>query len=164
MSRQTPDESREAGTTAEAGGAEGGRPRPTGAPPASARANDPDPEVKVFRRRRYLTDSFKRRVVSEITRLRSQGFGAVGSYLRSVGVYYSSAAQWERLIRDGGLSPARGNKQQSRDSLLREIHRLRRQVKDTERKLQQSELIIELQKKISAVAEMSLGHNCEGSK
>jgi len=143
-------------TTTEAGAPQGGRPRPTGGAPASVNAQHPDPEVKVPHKRRHLTEKFKRDVVAKVARLRSKGFGAVGAYLRSIGVYYSSAKLWERQIKNGTLGASRGRKQQNRDTLLKENHRLRRQIVEAERKLKQSELIIELQKKISEMAAVSL--------
>ena len=154
----------EAGTTTDTGGTEGGRPRPTGVPPVSVHARKPEPEVSVARKRRYLTEKFKRQVVAKVNVLRAKGLGAVGAYLRGVGVYYSSVKQWERQILKGMLGKQRGQKEQSRDVLLKENHRLRRQVEETQRKLKQSELIIELQKKISDMAAISLPQSCEGSR
>lgn len=164
MNTVTTRDGREPGATTEAGGTEGGRPRPTGVPPASVNEKKPDPEVDISHKRRNLTEKFKRKVVAKVLRLRSQGFGAVGAYLRSIGIYYSSAKQWERQIRTGTLGKKRGQKEQSRTVLLKEVHRLRRQVEETERKLKQSELIIDLQKKISDMAALALPQNFERSR
>jgi hypothetical protein len=111
-----------------------------------------------------LTERFKRQVVAKVNRFRSKGFGAVGAYLRGVGVYYSSVKQWERQIRNGTLCKLRGKKVHSHDALLKENHRLRRQVEQTEQKLRHSELIIELQKKISDMATVSLSQSFERSR
>jgi transposase-like protein len=120
------------------------------------RARAGDPHVAVVKKRRNLTDAFKRRVVAKLNELRTEGFGAVGGYLRRVGVYYSTAKIWERQVRDGVLGSSRGRREQGREALLRENKRLRRQLERTERLLHQSELIIDLQKKISDVAASSL--------
>jgi hypothetical protein len=111
-----------------------------------------------------MTDQFKRQVVAKVNELRSEGFGAVGAYLRGIGVYYSSAKQWERQVQNGTLGKARGQRRQSREVLLKEIHTLRRHVEQVEQKLKQSELIIELQKKISEIAAVSLPPSFEGSR
>jgi hypothetical protein len=143
-------------TSTETVGTEGGRLRPTGVPTVSVHARTVDPQVPILKKRRNLTIAFKRQVITKVKRLRSQGFGAVGAYLRKIGVYYSSLKIWERQVRDGILSVNRGRKEQSRESLLKENKRLRHQLEQVERMLHQSELIIELQKKISDVAASSL--------
>lgn len=145
----------EAGVTTGAEGTEGGR-RPTGVPSAPVRARDADPQVAVVKKRRNLTAAFKRQVVAKVNALRSQGFGSVGAYLRKMGVYYSTLKIWERQVRAGVLGLRRGRKEQSREALLKENRRLRTQLEQAHRMLHQSELIIELQKKISDVASSSL--------
>jgi transposase-like protein len=137
-------------------GTEGGRPRPTGVPSVPNRAKTIDPQVKVVKKRRNLTVAFKRQVVAKVGKLRSQGFGSIGAYLRKLGLYYSTVKIWERQIQKGILGTIRGRKEQSRDALLKEIKRLRNNLEHTEQMLHQSELIIDLQKKISEVATGSL--------
>lgn len=160
------NENPEEGIGAGTGATEGGRTRPTGVAPVPARANATitDPQVRVIRKRRRLSKEFKRGVVSKVISLRAKGFGAVGSYLRSIGVYYSSVKNWERQISTGTLEKKRGTKGQSREGLQKEIKRIRRQLESTQQKLQQSELIIELQKKISDIAGLSLHKNSERNK
>lgn len=155
-----------AGAGTEAEGTEGGRLplRPTGVPSASVNARIVDPHVPVSKKRRNLTDGFKRQVVAKVNKLRSQGFGSVGAYLRKIGVYYSMAKIWERQVRNGLLGTGRGRKEQSREVLLKENKKLRRQLEQVERMLHQSELIIELQKKISDVAASSLSGSIVRSK
>jgi len=133
-------------------------------PSASVNARSVDPHVPVSKKRRNLTDGFKRRVVAKVNKLRSQGFGSVGAYLRKIGVYYSMAKIWERQVRNGLLGTGRGRKEQSREALLKENKKLRRQLEQVERMLHQSELIIELQKKISDVAANSLSGSIVRSK
>jgi hypothetical protein len=62
------------------------------------------------------------------------------------------------------LGTGRGRKEQSREVLLKENKKLRRQLEQVERMLHQSELIIELQKKISDVAASSLSGSIVRSK
>jgi septal ring factor EnvC (AmiA/AmiB activator) len=99
-----------------------------------------------------------------VAQLRSNGFGAIGAFLRSVGVYYSSVQRWERQEKAGLLNSSRGGAARSTQSLQQEIKRLRRQLTSTEQKLRQSEAIIELQKKISDLAASSLSPSCERKK
>lgn len=145
-------------------GTEGGRSGPTVVPSAPGKAAGADPQVIVGHQRRRLSVAFKRRVVIKVRQLRGKGFGAIGSYLRGVGVYYSSVRLWDRQEKAGTLGAARGAKEQSRESLHLEIRRLRHQLEVSERKLQQSELIIELQKKIADMAALSQLPSFERSK
>jgi transposase len=130
-------------------GTEGGR-RPT-VVPADAPTN-PDPEVVARPRRRNLTVPYKLKVLETVAALREQGHGEVGAYLRKEGLYYSSISSWERL-RDQGLltSTLKGPKDKDRDALLAEIKQVRRQLEQTKRRLAKTELIIDLQKKLSAI-------------
>lgn len=130
-------------------GTEGGL-RPTVAPADAS--TKPDPEVVVRRHRRNLTVTYKLKVLETVAELREQGQGKVGAYLRKEGLYYSSIRSWERL-RDKGLltSKQKGSKEKNRDALLAEIKQLRRQLEQTKKRLVKTELIIELQKKLSAI-------------
>ena len=130
-------------------GTEGGR-RPT-VVHADA-LTKPDPEVVARPHRRNLTVAYKIKVLETVEALREQGQGTVGSYLRKEGLYYSSIRYWERL-RDKGLltSTLKGPKENNRDALLAENKQLRRQLEQTKKRLAKTELIIELQKKLSAI-------------
>ena len=130
-------------------GTEGGR-RPT-VVPADAPTN-PDPEVVARPRRHNLTVSYKLKVLETVAALREQGQGAIGAYLRKEGLYYSSISSWERL-RDQGLltSTQKGPKEKNRDALLVEIKQLRRKLDQSQKRLAKTELIIDLQKKLSAI-------------
>ena len=54
-----------------------------------------DPEVKDRTTRRRHTVAYKLQILETVAALRSQGNGAVGSYLRKEGLYYSSVRRWE---------------------------------------------------------------------
>ena len=140
-------------------GTEGGRLRPTGVPSVAEPPKTADPHVPVVKKRRNLTTAFKRKVVTNVNNLRSRGFGSIGAYLRTIGIYYSTAKIWERQFRDGVMGTRRGCKEQSRDWLLKENKRLRQELEQTRKRLRQSELLIELQIKISDVAICSLPGN-----
>lgn len=109
-------------------------------------------EVVAHPGRRRHTVAYKLKVLETVSVLRSQGNGAIGAYLRKEGLYYSSVRLWERLQAHGKLtSSRRGSKQKSREELLGEIKRLRRYNEQLEKRLKKTELIVELQKKLSQV-------------
>ena len=131
---------------------EGGR-RPTVV--AADVPTKPDPEVIVRPHRRNLTVRYKLKVLETVAALREQGQGAIGAYLRKEGLYYSSISSWERLRNQGLLtSTQKGPKEKNRDSLLVEIKQLRRKLDQSQKRLAKTELIIELQKKLSAIMDL----------
>ena len=133
-------------------GTEEGR-RPT-VVPADA-STKTDPEVIARPHRRNLTVAYKLKVLETVAVLREQGHGEVGAYLRKEGLYYSSICSWERL-RDKGLltSTQKGPKEKNRDALLVEIKQLRRKLDQSQKRLAKTELIIDLQKKLSAIMDI----------
>lgn len=134
-------------------GTEGGR-RPTGVPDEST--TKPDPEVVARTSRRRLTNSYKLKVVNQIDVLRTQGNGAIGAYLRKEGLYYSMVNNWTRL-RDQGLLNGKntvGVREKSRESIMAENKQLRRKLEQAEKRLKKTELLVELQKKISAMMDL----------
>lgn len=133
-------------------GTEEGR-RPTVVPEGAP--TKPDPEVIVRPHRRNLTVRYKLKVLETVAALREQGQGAVGAYLRKEGLYFSSIRSWERL-RDQGLltSTQRGSKEKTHDAILAENKQLRRKLDQSRKRLAKTELIIELQKKLSAIMDL----------
>jgi transposase-like protein len=109
-------------------------------------------EVVARRKHRRHTLSYKLKVLETVSALRTQGNGAIGAYLRKEGLYYSSVQKWERLHEEGKLtSNGRGRSEKSREELLSEVKRLRRQNEQLENRLKKTELIVELQKKLSQI-------------
>jgi len=135
-------------------GSEGAR-RATGGPgvPAAAPTGT---EVPVHRSRRRLTMAYKQRVIQKVAQLRGAGNGAVGAYLRSEGLYYSSVRKWERLAAEGklGASKASQKAQKDRQALQKENKALRRKLQRMEKQLAKKELIIDLQKKLCDMMEL----------
>jgi IMP dehydrogenase/GMP reductase len=134
-------------------GTEGGR-RPTGVP---ADVNGkPDPEVVVQMTRRRINNSYKLKVLNHVDSLRDDGNGAIGAYLRKEGLYYSMVHNWSKQ-RDEGLLRGHSNansREKNRDAILAENKQLRRKLEQTEKRLHKTELLVELQKKLSAFMEM----------
>ena len=133
-------------------GTEGGR-RPTGVPDDGT--TKPDPEVTPRATRRYLTMAYKLKVLETVAALREQGQGAVGAYLRKEGLYYSSIRYWEKLRDQGLLTKSKKSpREKNHDALLAENKQLRRKLQQAQKRLAKTELIVELQKKLSAIMDL----------
>lgn len=115
----------------------------------------PNPEVTDHSKRRRYTEGYKRKVVEEVSTLRSSGNGQIGSYLRKEGIYYSMVIKWERkLSQDSQNRNKVGRKQKSREDLENELQKLKKELKRAKKKLAKSELLIEIQKKISKMIQL----------
>lgn len=133
-------------------GTEGGR-RPTDVP--GNEQSRPDVEVVVKRTHRRLSVGFKTRVIKHVLELRETGRGSVGEYLRKEGLYYTDVRRWMKQQTSGRLKATKsGTKPQGQPSLRQENQKLRRQLSAMEKKLKKTELIVELQKKISQLLEI----------
>ena len=121
----------------------------------------PDPELVPKPTRRKFTAAFKTRTLREIDELR--GTGQIGAYLREHGLYAAQISKWRSALRAGGPEalepkrrgrPPKSDDERSRDA---ELARLRRRTAELERKLAQTEAIVEVQKKLAAYIETTLG-------
>lgn len=132
---------------------EGGRTRPTGVSLSAvtpAQTVPPDCEVEHHSTRRRLTVAYKLKVLERFDELQKSGNGTVGAYLRAEGLYYSSVQKWKRQHESGTLGlNGRGVRLKGREALLRQNKALRRQNESLKKKLHRTELIVDLQKKIS---------------
>ncbi len=127
--------------------------RPDGGP--AGKSARPDSEVSPRVRRRYLTVAYKLKVLDTVGALREEGQGKVGAYLRKEGLYYSSIRSWETLRDQGRLTgAANGPRKKNHDALLAENKQLRRKLEQTEKRLAKTEMIVELQKKLSAILDI----------
>jgi transposase-like protein len=113
----------------------------------------PDPEVEVKAGRRRFTTRYKLSILEQADQC--QHLGEVGALLRREGLYSSHLSTWRRLRREGaleGLSPRqRGPKPNAAVAEQREIARLQKQVSKLERELEKAHMIIDVQKKLSAM-------------
>jgi len=133
---------------ARSGGAANSR-RPAAPPPA-------DTEVVAKAQRRKFTAEYKLAIVEEADRATDSG--QIGSLLRREGLYSSHLVEWRRLRAAGALSALskkRGRKP-TRNPLAEENQKLKAQVARLEKKLQQAEIIIDVQKKVSALLGITL--------
>jgi transposase len=125
---------------------EGGR-RPT-----EGSAGRPDPEVPDKPKRRRYSDSYKRRVVDHVSELRKLNNGEIGSYLRREGLYFSMVRKWEKTLSEKSEKENKpGRTPKSHADYQEENIRLKKELKRTKKKLAKSELIIDIQKKISKI-------------
>jgi transposase-like protein len=102
--------------------------------------------------RRRHTAEYKLRILKEVDICKGQP-GAVGALLRKEGLYFSVLSQW-RKQRDQGALSAMSEKRGRKPKLSKinlEMQALISEKARLEERLRQAELIIELQKKVSAI-------------
>ena len=145
-------------------GTEGAR-RATGVPSVSGTSSPPDPEVPEKKPRRKYTAAYKLRILQEYDACTVPG--EIGALLRREGLYHSNINTWLRQRDEGalhGLTPRkRGRKPKQVNPLAREVARLERENKKLSKKLQQAEIIIDVQKKISEILGIPQDSNGEKS-
>jgi transposase-like protein len=106
--------------------------------------------------RRKFNAEYKLGIVEEADRATDPG--AIGALLRREGLYSSHLVEWRRLRETGALgalSRKRGRKP-TRNSLAEENGKLKAELARVNRKLQQAEMIIDVQKKVSALLGIAL--------
>lgn len=150
-------------------GTEGGR-RPTGVPaPASPKirsasgrvieqgpAGLPNPQVLERPVRRQFTKAYKLEVLARIDA--SEGTGQIGKIFRREGLYSSHLTSW-RQQRDQGLlqTPVAGKRPTPIASVPdQSVAQLQRENARLQARLQQAELILEIQKKASEILGITL--------
>jgi len=106
----------------------------------------PDPEVVPKAKRRRFTAEHKLRMLQEVDACTEPG--QIGALLRREGLYSSHLSKWRRQRQKGqlrALSPRkRGRKRQ--DPLAEELAQLRRENERLRARLQQAEIIIDVEK------------------
>jgi len=117
-------------------------------PPEIMPAN---PEVVAKATRRRFPGDYKLKVLEQADRC--QDTGQLGALLRREGLYHSNLQLWRRQREQGilnGLTPRkRGRKANPQSQLVEENEQLKRQNQRLSKRLQQAEVIIEFQKKLS---------------
>lgn len=122
-------------------------------------------EVVAKARRRRFSAKYKLRILAEADRCTQPG--ELGALLRREGLYSSTLKRW-RLKRDegllGSLSPKkRGPKPAPDAALVRELARKEKRIEQLEKQLQKAEMIIDVQKKVSALLGLSVDETNEES-
>lgn len=126
------------------------------AKPCPATATAPNPEVLAKATRRKFSAEYKLSILERTDR--AAGSGEIGSLLRREGLYSSHLVEWRRLRETGALtalSSKRGRKPAS-DPLAEENRQLKAEIGRLEKKLQHAEIIIDVQKKLSALLGIAL--------
>ena len=125
---------------------------------ATPRVTRPDPEVVAIpgrARRRQFTAAYKLRILEEANHT---PFGQVGALLRREGLYSSHLVNWQRQRAQGtlaALAPQRRGRP-ARSAEARELAQVRAENARLARKLAAAELVIEVQKKLSALLGLTL--------
>jgi transposase-like protein len=142
-----------------AGETQGAR-RATGVSPARGaveRGRAADPEVAAKAKRRQFSAEYKLRIVREAAAAKSPG--EIGALLRREGLYSSHLVAWRRQRERGelaGLSAKRGRKPEPVNPLAKRVAELEREKRRLERRLEQAELLLDIQKKASRLLEIPL--------
>jgi len=142
-----------------AGETQGAR-RASGVSPARGaveRGRAADPQVAAKAKRRQFSTEYKLRIVRAAAAAKTPG--EIGALLRREGLYSSHLADWRRQRERGelaGLSAKRGRKPAPVNPLARRVAELEREKRRLERKLEQAELLLDIQKKASRLLEIPL--------
>ena len=109
----------------------------------------PDPEVVPKAKRRQFTAAYRLRILREADACTEPG--QIGSLLRREGLYSSYLSKWRQQREDGQLqalsSKKRGRKPE--DPSAEELAQLQRENERLRARLEQAEIIIDVQKKLS---------------
>ncbi len=114
----------------------------------------PDPEVFPKAERRQFSARYKRSILQEYDACREPG--EKGALLRREGLYSSYITTWRRQREHGELDGLAPKKRGPRaDPQAAEIASLKRENERLRKRLEQAELIIEVQKKVSRMLTLS---------
>ena len=143
-----------------AGETQGAR-RASGVSPARGdveRGRAADPEVPAKAKRRQFTPEYKLRIVREAAA--ASALGEIGALLRREGLYSSHLITWRGQRERGELaglsSQRRGRKAKAVNPLAKRVAELEREKRRLERKLEQAEILLDIQKKASRLLEIPL--------
>ncbi len=117
----------------------------------------PNPEVSEKASRRSYTAEYKRRILREAEVCKEQGQLSV--FLRREGLYSSNLTAWRRQVERGTLdalsSKKRGPKSRKPDPSVRRITEQEKEIQKLRARLRKAELIIDAQKKIAEIFQLS---------
>ena len=127
-------------------------------------ASPADPEVVAIARRRQFSRVDKRRILAAADRCSKPG--EIGALLRREGIYSSQLAYWRKQRAADGVGGLEGRKRGSKpDPAIAEGHRtakLTREIDRLRRELTQARMIIEVQKKVSALLALQTAQDSDG--
>ena len=117
----------------------------------------PDPEVLEKPERRRFTTAYKIRILEEADRCTEAG--QIGALMRREGLYFSYLTTWRRQRQDGvlaALSRKRGRQAIPINPFAEQVELLEKENARLRRELEKATLIIDVQKKVSALLGMPL--------
>ena len=121
----------------------------------------PDPEVSPKAQRRRFSATYKLRLVQAADRCLQ--IGDIGALLRREGIYSSQLSQWRKLRDSGALAALKGNARRLAtkpvNPLQAELETLRQENSQLKKRLKQTELIIEFQKKAAEILGIPLAED-----
>lgn len=126
----------------------------------------PDPEVIERPKRRTFTLEYKWSILEQVKACTKPG--EIGALLRREGLYSSHLTKWRVYFENAGknaLEPVkRGRKPKAKqdDAQLKEVRRLQKENALLQTRLKHAELIIDVQKKVSALLGSPLLTNLNG--
>ena len=127
-------------------------------------ASPADPEVVAVARRRQFTRGDRRRILVAADRCSKPG--EIGALLRREGIYSSLLASWRKQRAADGVGGLDVRKRGSEpDPAIAEGHRtakLTREIDRLRRQLTQARMIIEVQKKVSALLALQTADDSDG--
>ena len=108
----------------------------------------PETEVVEKAKRRQYTAEYKLRILREVDAC--TGRGEVGALLRREGLYSSLVSKWRQQSERGSLTGLGAHKRGPKaDVQAAELGRLKRENERLRKRLEQAELIIDVQKKVA---------------
>jgi transposase-like protein len=119
-------------------------------------ARIPDPEVAPKAKRRQFTAEYKLRIVREADACTEPG--QIGSLLRREGLYSSYLSTWRRQREEGQLQALSSKKRgcKGQDPSAEELAQLQRENERLRARLEQAEIIIDVQKKLSKLLGLTM--------
>jgi len=138
---------------------ESGQSSPNGRP-AGGVGSTANPEVTPKAERRRFTPEYKLQILAEADACTKPG--EIGALLRREGLYSSHLDKWRKLRRTGSLQALAPQKRGPKvDPQAAEIARLRRENERLQQRLQQAEMIIDVQKKLSVLLGLTTSESDE---
>ena len=118
-------------------------------------SDQPDPEVVPQARRRNFSAAYKLGILKEADQCEQTG--QIGALLRREGLYSSHLTTWRRQRKAGQLAGLKARKRgPKKDERAAELMALRRENERLKARLEQADLIITAQKKLSQALERTL--------
>jgi len=109
--------------------------------------------------RRSFTIEYKRKILKRLEGCAGSR-GAVGELLRVEGLYSSQIASWKREA-ESSFAKKRGPKPNPEAKAEKKISALQKKIALLEGKLEQAEMILDIQKKLSIVLGVKLPPRCD---